>query len=74
MIIKSFELVKIDFKDKYFFYYMDKMKVIKSKLLMKNLKNYTKKVPIYMRKVKSFKMKESFLTMFYQNHFLKKKN
>ena len=68
MIIKSFELNKINYKHKFFLLYGEneghKNQVIKEKFK----KNYTESIYLYEE------IKKDFLIQFYQNHFLKKKN
>ena len=74
MIIKSFELSKINYKNNNFFLFYGKNQGHKNQIIEENLKRVFQKVSILTMRVKFSIIKIIFLITLHQNHFLKIKN
>ena len=74
MIIKSFELNKIDLKKNNFFLFYGENEGLKKEIIESNFKNNYPKKTFYYDESEVLNNKVIFLRKFYQNPFLKMKN
>ena len=73
MIIKSFEINKIDYKENFFLFYGNNQGHKNQRIEEKFKKNMLN-APIVMMKQKLLIIRKFFLITFYPNHSLKRKN